>query len=57
MGLSVEDGKRSFSRNGKGARRRCARGSAERAVLPDHLDMVKRAPVCAAPPSTTLACS
>lgn len=43
MGLSVEDGKRSFSRNGK----RCA-ASGVRGVLPsvlfcpDHLDMVKR---------------
>lgn len=43
MGLSVEDGKRSFSRNGK----RCT-ASGVRGVLPsvlfcpDHLDMVKR---------------
>lgn len=43
MGLGVEDGKRSFSRNGK----RCA-ASGVRGVLPsvlfcpDHLDMVKR---------------
>ncbi len=43
MGLSVEDGKRSFSRNGK----RCA-AAGVRGVLPsvlfcpDHLDMVKR---------------
>lgn len=35
MGLSVEDGKRSFSRNGKPLRCvRCARGTAERSVLP-----------------------
>ena len=46
MGLSVEDGKRSFSRNGK----RCA-ASGVRGVLPsalfcpDHLDMVKRGAV------------
>ena len=33
MGLSVEDGKRSFSRNGKRCVRR-ARGAAERSVLP-----------------------
>ena len=43
MGLSVEDGKRSFSRNGK----RCAASGVRRALpsvlfCPDHLDMVKR---------------
>lgn len=59
MGLSAEDGKRSFSRNGK----RCS-AAGVRGVLPsvlfcpDHLDMVKRgASVRRAPPSMTLACS
>ena len=58
MGLSAEDGKRSFSRNGK----RCS-AAGVRGVLPSVLfaptiwTWLSEAPVCAAPPSMTLACS
>ena len=52
MGLSAGEGKRSFSRNGK----RC---SACRACcfVPTIWTWLSEAPVCAAPPSMTLACS